>query len=360
MTTSLDIEIFLKKSGWKNFDRTRIKGDASSRRYERVTSHNQNAILMITPQAENENYEISSGKTNTRENMGYNSLARLAGNKVEAFICISKELSIRGFSAPKIFASDLSKGLLLLEDLGDNLFSKFIQSNANQEKKLYLAAVDCLAAIYRSTFSKNLTYENSFWELEVYDDVAMLAEVDLLLDWYAKDFGHQIGSQNKKIWHSIWKKLFINFEAVAPGLGLRDFHAENIFWLNQREGTENIGLIDFQDALFVHPSYDLVSLVEDARRDVSPELTEMLIDRFCQKSGIKNDEKFRSAYAIMGAQRNAKILGIFVRLAKRDKKLQYLDYIPRVKEHLMRNLNSPCCEELKQWLEQNIPEIFYD
>ena len=360
MTTSLDIEIFLKKSGWKNFDRTRLKGDASSRRYERVTSQNQNAILMITPQAENKNYEISSGKTKNRESMGYNSLARLAGNKVEAFTCIAKELSIRGFSAPKIFASDLSKGLLLLEDLGDNLFSKFIQNNENQEKKLYSAAVDCLAAIYRSTFSKNLIFENSFWDLEVYDDVAMLAEVDLLLDWYAKDLGHQIDSQNKKIWHSIWKKLFINFEAVAPGLGLRDFHAENIFWLNEREGTGNIGLIDFQDALFVHPAYDLVSLVEDARRDVSPEISEILIDRFCQQSGIKNDERFRSAYAIMGAQRNAKILGIFIRLAKRDKKLQYLDFIPRVKGHLMKNLNSPCCDELKQWLEQNIPEIFYD
>ena len=360
MTTSLDIEIFLKKSGWKNFDRTRLKGDASSRRYERVTSQNQNAILMITPQAENKNYEISSEKTKNRESMGYNSLARLAGNKVEAFTCIAKELSIRGFSAPKIFASDLSKGLLLLEDLGDNLFSKFIQNNANQEKKLYLAAVDCLAAIYRSTFSKNLTFENSFWDLEVYDDVAMLAEVDLLLDWYAKDLGYQIDSQNKQIWHSIWKKLFNNFESLAPGLGLRDFHAENIFWLDERLGVEKIGLIDFQDALFVHPSYDLVSLVEDARRDVSPELSEILIDRFCQQSGIKNDERFRSAYAIMGAQRNAKILGIFIRLAKRDKKLQYLDFIPRVKGHLMKNLNSPCCDELKQWLEQNIPEIFYD
>jgi len=360
MTTSKDIEIFLNRSGWQNFERTQIKGDASSRRYERVSSKNQNAILMITPKANPKNYEIENKKTNNRERIGYNSLARLAGNRLEAFICVSNELSVRGFSAPKILASDLDMGLLLLEDLGDNLFFKFIQNNKNQEKKLYYAAVDCLAAIYRCTFSRKMNFKNSYWEVKEYDDLAMLTEVDLLLDWYAKDLGHLIDNQARQEWHSIWKKLFVTFKSVASGLGLRDFHAENIFWLSERQGVAKIGLIDFQDALFVHPSYDLVSLVEDARRDVSPELEEILIDRFCQKAGIKNDEKFQSAYAVIGAQRNSKILGIFVRLAKRDKKLQYIDLIPRVKKHLMRNLNTPACYELRQWLEQHIPEIFYD
>ena len=153
------------------------------------------------------------------------------------------------------------------------------------------------------------------WRLRAYDITALQTEVDLMLDWYAADVGRRVSASARRGWTAIWAELFRALEAHPPGLALRDFHAENIFWLPERQSVARVGLIDFQDGLMAHPAYDLVSLLEDARRDVSPALIPDLIGRFCEKAGIRNDAAFATAYAVMGAQRNAKILGIFVRLA---------------------------------------------
>jgi len=344
-----EIAGFLEQAGWSAAIRVPVPGDASTRRYERLELDGKIAVLMDAPKGAEAPSEPEGASVEARKELGYNALARLAGPNPEAFACIDRALTCRGFSAPQILDADLSKGLLLLEDLGDDLFARVINTDPASEAKLYAAAIDCLAAIYRSTIS------GATWRVRNYDGAALQAEADLFLDWYAKDMGHEITGNAHDEWNNIWKDMFSALSAHPRGLALRDFHAENIFWLPQ--ATERVGLIDFQDALFAHPSYDLVSLIEDARRDVDPDLAAPLLQRFCDKTSLVNDRAFQAAYAVSGAQRNAKILGIFVRLAERDGKPHYRELIPRVAAHFKRNLDHPICANLKSWIETHVPEV---
>lgn len=351
-----EIRSFLEAAKWDKADRAPVPGDASSRRYERLSLGGKRAVLMDAPSGVETPSEPEGASVSERQALGYNALARIAGNNPEAFAVIGHELSKRGFSAPQILAADLDNGLMLLEDLGDNLYARVIEKDPAQERKLYEAAIDTLAAIYRSTFPPMAEFGGKTWRIRDYDTAALLAEADLFLDWYARDFGQDIKGEARADWNEIWTQMFQSLKAHAPGLALRDFHAENIFWLPERQAVERVGLIDFQDGLFAHPSYDLVSLIEDARRDVSSELAVPLMKRFCQKAGLKYGSKFKTAYAVMGAQRNAKILGIFVRLAERDGKPHYRDLIPRVAAHFQNNLEDPKCARLKDWVSEHLPE----
>lgn len=351
-----DILSFLKAANWDKAARHPVPGDASSRRYERLNMDGQKAVLMDAPKGAETPSEPDGASVDERKALGYNAIARIAGNNPEAFAVISNELSKRGFSAPRILAAELDKGFMLLEDLGDTLYARVIEKDPNLERPLYEAAIDTLAAIYRSTFPSISEFGGKAWRIRDYDEAALLAEADLFLDWYAKDNGRDISGAPRAAWNAIWADLFKILKAHAPGLALRDFHAENIFWLPERQATERVGLIDFQDGLFAHPAYDLVSLIEDARRDVSPDLAEPLMQRFCENAGLKYGAEFKTAYAVMGAQRNAKILGIFVRLAERDGKPHYRELIPRVAAHFQKNLQDPKCADLKAWVSQYVPE----
>ena len=357
MSRDNDIADFLNASGWGEALRSVVPGDASARRYERLTLGSQRAVLMDAPRGAETPVEPDGASAADRAALGYNALARLAGPEPAAFVCIADALTMRGFSAPKILARDLDAGFLLLEDLGDDLFARVIKDDPSKEEALYTAAVDTLAAIYRSSFPAALTSGDAHWRLRDYDSAAMQAEVDLLLDWYAADVGASITPAAKAEWAEIWAALFGHLGAHPKGLALRDFHAENIFWLPEREATARVGLIDFQDGLMAHPAYDLVSLLEDARRDVRDDIRAPLIDRFCEKAGLKNDSAFQTAYAVMGAQRNAKILGIFVRLAKRDGKPQYRRLIPRVQKLFLNDIKGGVFERLRVWLAAHLPAV---
>ena len=358
MSRENEIKAFLKQAGWDKADRVAVPGDASTRRYERLSLNGDIAVLMDAPKGAEAPSEPEGASVEDRKALGYNAVARLAGPNPEAFACIANELTMRGFSAPKIIAANMERGFMLLEDLGDDLYARVIEKNSFIERRLYEAAVDALAAIYRSSFPKNMSFQEHQWRVRDYDEAAMLAEVDLFLDWYAKDFGHDITAAGRKEWHSLWKEAFKSLEAHAPGLALRDFHAENIFWLPERQAVSRVGLIDFQDGLFAHPAYDLASLLDDARRDVDEVLKWDMMARFCEKAGISADKKFTLAYYTMAAQRNTKILGIFVRLAERDGKPQYRELIPRVEENLRRNLGSMSeLLDLENWLEEWVPEL---
>jgi len=355
---SRDDEIidFLKQAGWSTAKRAAVPGDASTRRYERLSLGGDIAVLMDAPKGAEAPSEPEGASVADRQALGYNALARLAGPNPEAFACIANELTKRGFSAPKIIAADLDKGFMLLEDLGDDLYARVIADDPSKERPLYEAAIDTLAAIYRSSFPSKITFQGEPWRVRDYDSVALQAEADLFLDWYSKDLGYDIQGKAREEWYNIWAELLKSLSAHAPGLALRDFHAENIFWLPERQAVSRVGLIDFQDGLFAHPAYDLVSLIEDARRYVSPALAQPLLIRFCEKAGLKYDADFKTAYAVMGAQRNAKILGIFVRLAERDGKPHYRDLVPSVAAHFKNNLEDPKCAELKEWIGTHVPE----
>ncbi|MEO1038772.1 MAG: phosphotransferase [Pseudomonadota bacterium] len=350
---------FLDEIGWAGAQLEAFPGDASTRRYFRVRTGDRAAILMDAPAASEAPLAPVGADETERATLGYNALARLAGNNVTAFAGLSEALVERGFSAPRILAGDIEAGLLLIEDLGEALFARELAAGRAHEGSLYAAAVDALAALYRCSFPERFEYAGDSWLVHAYDQAAKRAEAGLFVDWYAPERGGaKLDDAARSSFDAIWTGSLGALDAHAPGLALRDYHAENLIWLPDREPMARVGLLDFQDALFAHPAYDLVSLIEDARRDVSSELAEPLKDRFFKAALLSDRAAFQAAYAVAGAQRNAKILGIFVRLAKRDGKSRYLQLLGRVARHFVHNLAHPVNAPLRAWCEAYAPGVF--
>ncbi|MBL0925136.1 MAG: phosphotransferase, partial [Sphingomonadaceae bacterium] len=303
------LDDFLTKAGWPDSTILPIIGDASFRRYFRIQSPSgQNAILMDAPPPHED---------------------------PRPFINVAQYLTREGFRAPSIFAADPSRGLVLIEDFGDERMREHLDRYPGDEERIYRQAID---TIVRLAGVKPAM-------LPPYDEAAYLREVRLLTEWYMPAM--QLPVDQAKF-ETAWK------EALAPVLDvqivtvLRDYHAENIMLLD--DGDQ--GLIDFQDALVGHPAYDLVSLLQDARRDVSPGLEAALLDYYADIA--KPGADFRMHYALLGAQRNTKIIGIFTRLWKRDGKERYLGFLPRMWRLLERDLSHPGLGLLKQWFDTHI------
>ena len=346
---------FLRAAGWAEAVASPIAGDASTRSYQRLALGGRRAVLMNAPKAAEGAGEPEGASVEDRRAIGYNALARLAGPNLEAFVCIADELGKRNFSAPSILAADLDHGFALLEDFGDPVFARVIDADPSREAPLYEAAVDVLAALYRSTFPRVADHDGASWRIRDYDEAALLAEMDLCLDYYAPDTGAELSVGARESFARVWIEAFIALQAHAPGLALRDYHAENLFWLEDREGLRRVGLIDFQDALFAHPAYDLGSLLEDIRRDVDEALFEPLKARFCAAAGIAFDDAFQAAYHVQAAQRATKLLGFPVRADRDFGKPQYRALLPRVKRHLQRDLSHPACAGIRAWFAEYIP-----
>ena len=326
-----DIKQFLEKAGWANLPRTLLAADASFRRYERLNKENSSAILMLAPPKK---------------------------ESTTPFIAIDKYLIGHGFSAPAIKAMDTEAGLLLLEDLGDKLLKKLMKENTDREVEYYTLATELLVTLQQKKPSQDLPLMgDKTHKLAFYDNDLLMSEADLFTNWYLeKGLGISDGALNEelsKTWESLFKKL-----DKPSVLTLRDYHAENIMILLDRKHIKKIGLLDFQDAVIGHRAYDLVSLLQDARRVVSPELEKATIDKFfglMEQRGLPvNRDKFLEEYNILGAQRNAKIIGIFTRLWKRDKKKTYAKMIPHVWDMLERNLKHPTLKPLKNLLDEAV------
>lgn len=349
---------FLDRAGWAGAGIAALPGDASTRQYFRLARGGERAMLMDAPARAEAPVCPPDATAEQRAALGYNAQARLAGSNLVAFAGLSNALGERGFSAPRILANDPDHGFLLLEDLGDALYARLLPGKMH-EGRLYSEAVDTLAAIYRSTFSDRVSLDGRDWPLLPYDAVALTAEANLFLEWFAgRHAGLTISEGARADWAEIWDRSFQRLDSCAPGLVLRDFHAENLIHLPEREGHGRVGLLDFQDAVIGHPAYDLVSLIEDARRSVDHNLAIPLKARFIEKAGIEDAAGFDAAYAVLGAQRNAKILGIFVRLAVRDGKQRYLDLLPRVARHYVSNLQHPALMPLLMWTKAHAPAVF--
>lgn len=351
------IKDFLKASGWSKAKIDPVQGDASTRRYFRLVWGDEKAVLMDAPKGAEAPNEPEGASISERKALGYNATARLAGPDQAAFACIDNALVTRGFSAPKIIEADLGLGFMLLEDFGSSVYARVIEKKPELEKPLYEAAIDCLGEIYRSSFTQKLTWRDASWRVRDYDETALLAETDLCLDWFAPDMGVDVTNTLKDELYGLFRESFSYLNAQAPGLALRDFHAENLFWLGDRQSVAKVGLIDFQDALFCHPAYDLMSLITDIRRDVSPELKDILIERFCEAAKISDHESFRAAYAVLSVQRGTKLLGFPVRADLKFGKPQYRALLPRVKRHLADDLAHPAVAPLKAWYERHLPDV---
>ncbi|MEM7240590.1 MAG: phosphotransferase [Pseudomonadota bacterium] len=311
---------FLMQVGWTDATLHPMGSDASKRSYDRVVDTDRKAILMNAP------YEV--------------------GEDIRPFIHVSALLEAASLSAPKIYAKDLENGFLLLEDLGDALYANHIKVHPESEAELYRDAVDLLAGISQVS-QRGLT---------PYNESVYLTEASLFIDWYLpKATGAPLHRDLRAEYQELLATLLREIEQIESVITLRDYHAENLIWLPDRNGHRRVGLLDYQDALSGHPAYDLVSLLEDARRDTSAALQAEMFQRFLDKTNL-DAVSFRYAYDILGAQRNLKIIGIFTRLCCRDGKQSYPNLIPRVWSHLMRDLTHPKLSNLVQWIEANAPK----
>ncbi len=321
---------FLAREGWAEAARAPLAGDASSRSYERLAHPRLGrALLMDAPPEE--------------------------GVGPARFAAATGSLRARGLSAPEIYAADFERGFVILEDLGDDLFARVVAADPGAEIPLYRAAAETLAALHDEPAPERLSGAGVEEALAPYDRAALLAESRLLLDWALPALtGAAPSAEAEESFLEACGALVAGVEAARAAFVLRDYHAENLIWLPERAGVARVGLLDYQDALAGHAAYDLVSLVEDARRDVSPEAAEAALSTYAAASGADADA-VRAACALLGAQRNAKIVGIFVRLALRDRKPRYLRLVPRVWAHLLNDLAHPDAAPLERWIEAWLP-----
>lgn len=320
MTRSQKIKNFLKNAGWGNATITALAGDASFRRYDRISLNGLNAVLMdAPPQFED----------------------------IRPFIAIANHLRDCHLNAPEILSQDVENGFLLLEDLGDDLFKIVLDNEPQQEKKLYNKAVDELLKLNSYSIPSSLSFGAGQYQIPHYEMDMLISEVSLFCDWYYPALtGGRLPKEKRGQFIKIWKILLKNISLAKECLVLHDYHAENLLDI----GDGKVGQLDFQDAVVGHSAYDLVSLLQDARRDVSPQLEQELIAYFAHKL-TKDLSEFKRDYAILGAQRNLKIIGIFARLYLRDGKDNYLKLMPRMWKLVERCLEHPALSDLKIWLD---------
>ncbi len=310
------LDEFLGQAGWGGAEIEPLVGDASFRRYFRVRSGGRSAMLMDAPPP--------------HEDPG-------------PFLDVGKWLAAHGHRSPEIHAEDRTRGLVLIEDFGADRMRDWLDANAHAEEATYATAIDALVRLHRSPPGPFPPYDMAVYQ----------REAGLFTEWYCPAMKLDVDTER---YRAAWDEVLLPMlPRQIPGVTvLRDYHAENIMLLPQ--GAQ--GLIDFQDALVGHPAYDLVSLLQDARRDVSPELERTMLDRYLAQADA--DAEFEADYARLGAQRNAKIVGIFARLWKRDAKPRYLSMIPRVWQAMERDLKHPALAPVAEWFARNIPRQLRD
>ncbi|NBV06516.1 MAG: aminoglycoside phosphotransferase [Proteobacteria bacterium] len=297
---------FLAKNNIHDFEIVKVAGDASFRSYYRIFCADKKFILMFAPPKFED---------------------------IKPFIKIDEFLIAHDFSAPKIFASDENFGFILLEDFGDDVYTKVLKKfepdNQELELELYQRACDCLIGLHKIK-PANLPF---------YNNALLYREVMLFIDWYLLGQKKEMSLADKALFKNLWFELFDQLDKENQVTVLRDYHADNLMVLSDRIGYKKVGLLDFQDAVIGSKAYDLVSLLEDARRDLNEKNRAMLLNYYLEKSAC-DKESFLRDYEILSLQRNIKIIGIFSRLSIRDSKHYYLSLLPRVLNFIVLRLNS--------------------
>jgi aminoglycoside/choline kinase family phosphotransferase len=348
---------FLARAGWGAASVSALPGDASTRHYARLAMDGRKAMLMNQPQDAEGAVAPPGASEEARKALGYNALARLAGADCARFAAAAAWLRGHGLAAPDIYAADHGQGFIILEDLGDALFAEVL-AEGGDEKQLYEAAVEVLAKIHAHDAPASLSADKPLFD---YDQAALMAETDLLTEWFLPlALGRKATDQEVAEHRALWRAALAGISGSRRVFVHRDYHAENLLWLPRGHGVARVGLIDFQDAVAGSPAYDLISLIEDARRDVSPELAQAATAHYLaamRAQGTPLDETaFRHEMAVMAAQRNTKIVGVFARLYKRDGKQRYLAFLPRVWATLERDLAHPALGDMRAWYDRVIPK----
>jgi len=305
-----------------------LPSDASMRTYERLSFSDRSLLLMDSHK------EIES---------------------IAPFIQINEMLAKKGFSVPEIIAKDTKHGFLLLEDFGNDTYTKLLEGNSNTdlEHDLYLKAVDVLIKLHREKFTT---------KLPEYDENLLMKEVTLLIDWYFPISNNEpLSDKLRAEYIDIWKEILSRLSYTSSCFVLRDYHVDNLMLLKHRTGIKSVGLLDFQDAVRGSYAYDLVSLLEDARRDVGHDLANNMLHHYLDNMSELDKQKFLTDYSILGVQRSCKIVGIFSRKTIRDKNNKYLIHLPRLWKYIKHGINTPIMKPLKSWLlKMDLPLIRSD
>ncbi|HEY4635740.1 MAG TPA: phosphotransferase [Rhodospirillales bacterium] len=323
------VAAFLAAHGWGKAKRDALAGDASFRRYQRLTDGRRRAVLMDAPPAKED---------------------------VRPFVKVARHLKALGFSAPDVLAEDAAAGLLILEDLGDDTYTKALdqagpRKRSKIEAELYGLSVDVLIELHRLPPERAVPKG-----LPSYGNGRLLDEAFLLPQWYLPAItGEHASEAQRKAYGAAWLEIFPVVHAQPKTLVLRDYHVDNLMRLKGRAGVAACGLLDFQDAVSGPRAYDLMSLLEDARRDVAPELADTMMARYCAAFPDLDRGGFEASFRVLAAQRHAKVIGIFTRLCLRDRKPAYLVHIPRVWRLLERTLADPALAPVDAWFATYLP-----
>lgn len=312
------IDGFLAQAGWADAVRTLLAGDASARRYLRLGRGTGRAVLMDADPA--------------------------LGESVSRFVQVGDWLAQQGYSAPRLLAADTGNGFLLLEDLGDDLIARLVATDPDRELPLYLDVTAFLSDLHQRPAPDFLAVAGA----------ATLGDLSArIVDWYLPALDALPTDAARAVGNEI-ARLYERLSDGRRAVSLRDFHAENLIWLPDRTGPARVGLLDFQDAFVTHPAYDLVSLCQDARREVSEAAEAACIDAYVKANGLEQ-ARFEAIYALLGAQRALRIIAIFARLCLRSGKAHYVDYMPRVWTSLTRNLRHPELAPLARLIGDGLP-----
>lgn len=349
------IRAFLAAAGWGEATRRPLAGDASTRRYDRLSLKGRPALLMDWPSGPDA--PAAAGRA------AYSRVAHLAED-VRAFVAVGEHLRSLGLSAPELYAIDLAQGLLLLEDLGDDVYGTLIERNAGPAgetlDELYRAGVETLLRLQSAPAPATLAISGgAFHTVPHFDDSVFRAELDVLLDWhFPVVLGREATAGERTEFHQCWSDLRPLIDAGPQTLFLRDYHSPNMLWLGAREGAARVGLIDYQDALIGARAYDVVSFLQDARHDVPPAREQAMRALYVERAKTElpgfDAEEFLAAYATLGAERALRLMGLWPRLLKRDGKPHYMAHMPRTVDYLRRNLAHPALGSLKVWLEAHV------
>jgi aminoglycoside/choline kinase family phosphotransferase len=321
---------FVVASGWGDARESLLAGDASFRTYYRLKRGDQTAVVMDAPPPLED---------------------------VRPFVRLARHLRALGLSAPEILAVDEAGGFLLEEDLGDSTYARWLNGprwgdrrDEHDERAMYTLATDVLvhlAAQGSAAIPPGLAR---------YDGEPLIDAAMLLPEWYLPEVaGRPASAAEFDAYRAAWRDCLRALPSSPTTLVLRDYHQDNLLWLRDRPGVSACGLLDFQDATTGHPAYDLMSLVEDARRDIADELRAAMIERYLDRAGVADRQGFMAAFAILGAQRHARVVGLFVRLLRRDSKPIYLPHLPRVWRLLKRSLEHEAMTPLRHWVDAHIP-----
>jgi aminoglycoside/choline kinase family phosphotransferase len=321
---------FVAANGWGDARESLLAGDASFRTYYRLTRGKQTVVVMDAPPPQED---------------------------VRPFVRLARHLRSMGLSAPEILAVDEAGGFLLEEDLGDSTYARWFNGprwgdrrDDHEEREMYTLATDVLVHLAAQGAAAVLP------GLASYSGEALIDAAMLLPEWYLPQVaGRPASAGELDAYRTAWRGSLRALPSSPATLVLRDYHQDNLLWLRDRPGVRACGLLDFQDATTGHPAYDLMSLVEDARRDIADELRAAMIGHYLERAGVADRPGFMAAFAILGAQRHARVVGLFIRLLRRDGKPTYLPHLPRVWRLLERSLEHEAMAPLRRWVDAHIP-----